>query len=282
MEGKELILSKPSFDEDISAQIKSVGEITSNIAQVKIFANNLKDYYSNINFSEDTLKLAKDEKSNINKFKTKISEYRKDIVKQFNEPIKQFEELAKETENVLKETYELINQQVNHFEDIQKEEILTEMKDFFDEYKMVTGITFILFEEVGLKINLSASKKSMKEAITAFVDKRASDIEIINLQPNSEEILVEYKSNGYDLNKAISTVMNRIEMIKREAEIKAQQKVEREEVINNLNKFIEAPVEEVIEVKEVELLTTTFTIEGTLEQLKDLKEYIKNNGMRII
>lgn len=282
MEGKELILSKPSFDEDISAQIKSVGEITSNISQVKTFANNLKEYYSNIKFSEETLKLAKDEKSNINKFKTKISEYRKDIVKKFNEPIKQFEELAKETENVLKETYELINQQVTHFEDVEKEKTVEEMKEFFEEYKTSKEINFVSFDDVGLKVTLTASKKSMKEAITTFVDKRASDIEIINLQPNSEEILVEYKSNGYDLNKAISTVMNRIEMIKREAEIKAQQKVEREEVINNLSKFIEAPVEEVIEVKEVELLTTTFTVEGTLEQLKDLKEYIKNNGMRII
>ena len=156
------------------------------------------------------------------------------------------------------------------------------MKDFFDEYKYSKGITFILFEEVGFKVNLSSSKKSMKDAITAFIDKIEKDLEIINLQENSEEILVEYKSNKYDLSKAISTVMNRNELIRREAEIKEQQKVEREEVINNLSKFIEAPTEEVIEVKEVELLTSTFTVEGTLEQLKDLKEYIKNNGMKII
>ena len=68
-ENNELTLVKPEFNGEIQAKIKSLGEIESNIKEVQNYAVELNNYYKNIVFTEDTMKIAKDEKSKVNKFK---------------------------------------------------------------------------------------------------------------------------------------------------------------------------------------------------------------------
>ena len=56
MEEKQLELVKPEFNGEIQAKIKSVGEIESNMKEVKGYVEELNDYYKNINFTEETMK----------------------------------------------------------------------------------------------------------------------------------------------------------------------------------------------------------------------------------
>lgn len=46
-------LIKPEFNGEIQAKIKQLGEIESNIANVKTFATQLNSYYQKIVFDED-------------------------------------------------------------------------------------------------------------------------------------------------------------------------------------------------------------------------------------
>lgn len=62
MENQELIV-KPQFNKEIEAHIKSVGEIESNMKEVKSYVENLNNYYKNITFTEETIKEAKEEKA---------------------------------------------------------------------------------------------------------------------------------------------------------------------------------------------------------------------------
>lgn len=142
---------KPTFNEEVEAKIKSLGEIESNIEKVKTFAEGLNKYYSTTVFSEEDLKQAKEEKAQVNKFKTKIADYRKDILKKWKEPINQFESLAKETERILIDTYDKIDEQTRRFDEKKKNEKELALREFFGEYKTSNELDFVRFEDIRTK-----------------------------------------------------------------------------------------------------------------------------------
>lgn len=293
MNDNQELIQKPILNNDIQVKLESLGKITSNIEEVKKFAINLKDYYSNIVFSEESISIAKDEKAKINKLKTEISTYRKNIENQFNEPLQKFKELEKETENILSDTYDVINNQVISYENKLKVEKEKQVKEYFEELKKVSKIDFITFEQTKINVTLTASMKFLKEQVKSFIDKTLGDLNLIHLQQYKEEILVEYKQN-LDASKAITTVLNRKEMLKRELEIKEKQEQQRKELEKNLSNFketentknevkiLEAPKEEIIEVKELEIFSLSFNAKATLENLKLLKKFAKENGIELI
>lgn len=282
MENK--LITKPFFDGDISAKIKTLGEITSNIEDVKNFALSLKDYFLKVNYDEDTLQSAKDEKAKINKFKNEIASYRKEIVSQFNEPIKKFESLAKETESILTDTYGAINNQVVSYENVQKDAKRQEVEDYFNEYKGIMNVDFLNFDNANINVTLSASMKSLKEKAKEYIDKVAKDVETIKTLDDVEEIMVEYKTN-LDLNKSIMSIKNRHQMIQIEKEIQERQRQESAEMEEHLKNFVQEQNEEqkldlpVEEAVQEEVFTATFTVRGTRKQLMALKNYIDENNI---
>lgn len=286
MEDNKLEIVKPQFDGEIIAKIKSVGEIESNMKDVKGYVENLNNYYKNVTFTEETMIQAKDEKSKVNKFKKQVSDYRKDIIAEYNKPIKVFEQTAKETEQLLTETYNTINQQVANYENKQKQEKEQEIKDYFEEYKASNNIDFITYEQARINVTLSASKKSLKEQAKAFIDKIVDDLNLIETQEHKAEILVEYKQT-LNVSNAITTVTNRFKAIEEEKK-KEEQKVvhieinenheitkeSHEQLENIFNKPLEQPKEEIQE----DILTLRFTVKGTKTKLKALKEFLINGG----
>lgn len=214
MNSNQELIEKPIFNTDISVNIKTLGEITSNIEEVRNFATNLKKYYSNLVFSDESISVAKDEKAKINKLKTEISNYKKDIEKKFNEPLQKFKDLEKETEAILTDTYNTINNQVILYENNLKAKKEQEVKQYFEELRKVSKIDFITFEQAKINVTLTVSMKSLKEQVNNFIDKISNDLQLIHLQQYKEEILVEYKQN-LDVSKAISTVLNRKRNVKK-------------------------------------------------------------------
>lgn len=286
MEENKLEIVKPQFNGEITAKIKSVGEIESNMKEVKGYVENLNNYYKNIEFTEETMKQAKDEKSNVNKFKKQVADYRKNIVEEYNKPIKVFEDTAKETEKLLTATYNTINEQVANYENKQKEIKEQEIKDYFEEYKTANSIDFIKYEQARINVTLSASIKSLKEQAKAFIDKIVDDLKLIETQEHKAEILVEYKQT-LNVSNAIKVVINRFKAIEEEKK-KEEQKVVHikmnenheiekesyEQLENIFNKPLKQPKEE----KQEDVLTLKFTVRGTRTKLKELKQFLENGG----
>lgn len=284
MENKMLIV-KPTFDGEIEAKIKSLGEIESNIKDVKDFAIQLNDYYKNLIFDENSMSIAKEEKAKVNKFKEQVSTYRKDIIKQWKEPIIQFETMAKDTEAILTDTYSTINTQCSKFDEEKKQKKEQELRLFFNEYCKSYEIDFIAFENIGLNITLAASEKSLKEQIVAYLDRIKSDLMVIDSQENKVEVFVEYK-DCLDLNRAILAVNDRKkkqqEELKRLEEFVDQKmKLETQATAEALQKFIPNTEEIIVPkvVEETKQFEMTFTVKGTMEQLKKLKEYLKRENL---
>lgn len=290
------LIKKPEFDGEIKVQIKSVGEIESNMKEVKGYVENLNSYYKNISFTEETMKEAKEEKSKVNKFKKQVSDYRKNIVAEYNKPIKVFENTAKETEKILLETYNTINQQVSNYENKQKEIKEKEIRDYFEEYKIANNIDFVKYGQLGINVTLSASMKNLKGQVKAFIDKITDDLKLIETQNHKAEILVEYKQT-LNIGQAITMVTNRFKAIeeekKRQEELKKDQlkeaqriadeniRIQTEETKNAIESLsVTTPnaLQKPIKEKQKEILTLKFTVKGTLTKLRELKEFLENGG----
>ena len=284
MESNSLKIIKPTFNGQIQAKISQLGKIESNMEDVKAFVEQLKGYYQDVKFDENTLKEAKEEKAKINKFKTEVADYRKDIIKQWKEPVDNFEKSAKEVESLLTETYDIINNQVSAYDNQKKQEKENNLRDYFKELQESTRIDFVTFENANLNITLTATEKALKEQLRVFFDKIKTDLEIIDTMDNKIEILAEYKTN-LDLKKSILVVSERkereAEEIKRQQELAKQKEEESKtttaENLSNEDEII-AP-KEIKQEQEEKIYTMTFKVSGTMEQLKELKEYLKERKL---
>lgn len=310
-EKSELI--KPMLKHELNAKILSLGKIEDNISEVKDYAVALSEYYKNIVFTPETMKEATDEKAKINKFKDKVAEYRKNIVAEYNKPIKLFETTAKTAEKILTETYTTINNQVLEYQNSLKEEIKEKVKQYFNEYRIKKNIDekYIDFEELNVVIRLDSITekgsltKKIKDEINSKVDAINNELQTIRTMQNSEEILVEYLKHK-NLSLAIKEVNDRhcvLDNLKKtEEELLKQQEIEAQTIANvndviegqtTIEEFLEAPVTEQVneqvvvgidtgkgESKQVDIYTMKFTVQGTIEQLKAIKEFLEKEGIK--
>lgn len=269
-------LTKPEFRSEIKAELKGITQIEDNINDVKEYALKLSEYYNIKEFDEDTLKDAKNERAEVNKFKDKVSDFRKEITKKFNEPLEKFTNDAKETEKILKETYDTINGQIKAYEDKQKQEKEEEVKNYFNELCEAENIDFVDYEQANINVTLSASMKSLKEQAKKFVDKVVDDINLINSTQFVDEIMIDYKKD-LNVSRAITEVNNHhaeLEKVKQQKEEQVEQKLNDKEMLNRIDNLSAPKVEKTSE----EVFEMTFKVRGTKEQLKAVKEFLVNGG----
>lgn len=269
-------LTKPEFKSEIKAELKGITQIEDNINDVKEYALKLSEYYNIKEFDEETLKDAKNERAEVNKFKDKVADFRKEITNKFNEPLEKFTTTAKETEKILKDTYDTINGQIKSYEDKQKKEKEEEVKNYFNELCEAESIDFVNYEQANINVTLSATMKSLKEQAKKFVDKIVDDVNLINSTQFVDEIMIEYKKD-LNVSRAITEVNNRhaeLEKVKQQKEEQIEQKLNDKEMLNRIDNLsapkVEKPSEEVFEM--------TFKVRGTKEQLKAVKEFLVNGG----
>lgn len=293
MENK-ITLVKPEFNGDIKAEIVGISKIENNIMEVKEFAIQLNEYYSKTIWTPDTLEDAKNEKANVNKFKDKIAKFRKNIIAEYKKPIELFETTAKETEKLLSETYDTINVQVKRYEDETKEQIKKMCIAYFNECMTSKNIDFITFEQMNMTITLGMQTKSgelvkkAKDEIMAFAERIEKDIELINSGDYVNETMVEYKST-LNASQSILDVKQRMQQIElekqKQIELEKQREIEKQTIQNVENAVqevnggvqnVNAPVEETTQKQ----YNVTFKVYGTLDELKQLKQYLVNGGYK--
>lgn len=277
IENKELV--KPEFKSEIKAKLKGITQIEDNINDVKEYALKLSEYYNIKEFDEETLKDAKTERAEVNKFKDKVGAFRKEITNKFNEPLKKFTTTAKETEKILEETYDTINSQIKAYEEKKKAEKEEEVKNYFNELCQAEEIDFVNYEQANINVTLSASMKSLKEQAKKFVDKIVDDINLINSTQFVDEIMIEYKK-CLNVSRAITEVNNRhaeLEKVKKQKEEQTEQKLNDKEMLNRIDS-LSAPKVESADKSSEEVFEMTFKVRGTKEQLKAVKEFLVNGG----
>lgn len=89
--------------------------------------------YTDVVYTEDTMKAAKDDRATLNKFKKVIEDRRKEVKKKCMEPYEQFEKEIKEITALIDEPIKMIDSQIKSYEDSQKEQKKEQIRAAYDE-----------------------------------------------------------------------------------------------------------------------------------------------------
>lgn len=261
----------------IKQQLDKVSELIAD--KTKDIDNTLK-MINSLSFEEqeEQKQDIKKYRTYLNSLKTDLENRRKEIKKKINEPYEEFNSYYESTVLCnLNEGIDKLTTTINSIEETQKQEKENTLREFYDEYAkkyMIDDIT--KFEDIGLNITLTASEKSLKENIVSFCERIANEIELIKNDDFKEEILIEYKNNGFDYSKAKLDIINKykqIEEMKQKLEQQEEQKQVEEQVVEKVNEVI-AP-KEIVENDEI--LESTFTVKTTKDKLLKLIDFMKEN-----
>lgn len=225
--------------------------------------------------TEDTYKDVKKVRADLSKEFKEFEEQRKAIKKAISEPYEQFEKVYSEcVSDLYKNADNQMKTQITAIEDALKAEKLKDVTGHFDEYAQSLNIDFVTFERSGIKVDMTVSKKKLREQAKAFLDKISEDLNMINSQENASEILVEYKQS-LNAVSALTIVTARHKAIQKEEDAQPTT-----ETISVPEIIPEKPLEAPKEIEDDTIYTLQFTVYGTTAQLKKLKDFIIGSGMR--
>lgn len=229
--------------------------------------------------TEETLGEVKKLRAELRKSYGSYEDKRKEVRRAVLAPYDAFERSYKENvADLFKGADEKLKDKIDQTEAVLKNEICEEIKAYYDEYAESVGVDFVPFERAGIKVTRSESRKKIKEACVAFLDRIASDVAAIVGQEFADEVMVEYK-RSLNLGFSLSIVSARKEAIAKERE-KAEKRAEAAaKEAEAESKVIEtAKKEEAAVGAPEEIFELSFTVKGTLPQLKALKEFLVTGG----
>ena len=234
--------------------------------------------------TEDTVKLVKKTRAELNKEFNEIEAIRKQVKTKALEPYEAFEKVYKEyVSDLFKSADSDLKSKVDEVEGTIRLEKQTEIKSYFEELKTSLNIDFVEFKQTNLKILLSNTLTSLKKEVYQILGKVKEDLDIIETQENKAEILVEYKKT-LNVSQSIVVVSERIQRIAEEKKRQAERQKLREgqaEVVEKIEKVIElkAPTQAPTVEQPIEkLMTATFKVTATKEKLIELKRFLRDGG----
>ena len=238
--------------------------------------------------NEETYKQVKQVRAELNKEYALLEAKRKEIKKQILAPYERFEGTYKECAGDLyMQADRELASKITEVEESLKAEKAKDLYEYFNEYRQSIGIPddFVLLKHAGIKVGLSDSKTSLHKQAAAFLDRIADDLKVIDTLESRDEVLAEYTQN-YNLSGAMLTVENRHKAIEAERIRREQAEARRQEMAAQAAAVAEVVKEpEIIapvkaEAEQPKVLKTTFTVYGTIEQLKALKAFLNEGGYK--
>lgn len=243
--------------------------------------------------TEDTVKAIKKVRTELSKDFKELETQRKAVKSKVLAPYEQFEAIYKScvTEVYAPADAEL-KRRIDEVENALKEDKQQEASAFFTEYATAKGIDFVDFNSSSIQVNMSVSPKALRAASTEYLDRIGEELALIDTQEHKEEILVEYKQS-LNVANAITNVTRRHEAVEAERKRQEETRLLREQRNAVAIKAFESAFEETlmpptlqtpaaedadIPPEPVATYSATFTVTGTLEQLKAVKEFLENGG----
>lgn len=243
--------------------------------------------------NDATLAQVRAVRSELNKTFTDLEEQRKAVKKAVMGPYEAFEKVYKEciTDPFKLADADLKNKIFTVEEDI-KCACENKMQEYFSELCAAERVDWLKFEQVGLKIDLATARQKshakLREQIAAFVVGVAQAVNTISKMEDAEEIMAEYRQ-CLDMGRAIGIVQDRHQRIEEErqaaearraaneAQEAAVQKVEAVAPPTVLEPPVAAPAPHQEDEK---VYKCSFTVHATKAQLKRLKDFMMQEGIR--
>lgn len=227
--------------------------------------------------TEETKKAVKAYRAELNKLYGELENERKAVTAEYEKPLKEFKTMYDiYIAQPFKEADQALKQKIDDVEKAQKGTKREAVESYARELIQAYTLTWLDVYQVMPNITLSASEKALKKQVKDTVDRIKSEVDCINAMPDSSELMAEYM-NCLNLADAQMIVTQRKKAIEQAEQAKAAYK-EQEEVKQEVTERIEqlAPP---VEVGEEKTYTMTFTVSGTIEQLKALKAFMIANNI---
>lgn len=234
---------------------------------------------------DSSLKRVKAVRADISRQFAAMEEQRKAVKRQVMEPYTKAEEKYR---SCIAEPYRAADAKlkawVDDYQNGMKKVCEDGLREYFDELCQSQGVDFLRFSQAGVTVDMAMARqkepRKAMEAIESFVAGVRSDLDTILAMEAAAEILPEYRK-GLDLAEAILTVKRRhaaaakaAEEISTARERHEQQKQHRQQLLDAMIEIGGQPLQE-------ELYTMTFTVTGSLPDLKALKAYILSTDLII-
>lgn len=259
--------------------------------------------------TEDTVKTVKQARADLNKNFATFEGRRKEVKAQILAPYEAFDAIYRDciTEPFRTADRELAGK-ITATEAAVKEKKMRDVAEYFVEYRQSIGLgeDDAPIKNAKINVTMSASLKSLKEQARRYLDETREDIAMISTQEDHDEILAEYRKTG-NAAQAIMLVAQRhkeIEDERRRTEARKAAEVERAELTAKVEEAITEAVPDAVTAPTVEkevsveetpvanytaaetaisaatedIYEVTFTVRGTLTQIRAMKEFLDNGG----
>lgn len=243
--------------------------------------------------TDETLSTVKDVRASLNKDFKALEEQRKAVKKAVMGPYEAFEKVYKEcVSDAFKHADSELKGKIDDVENAIKGACEEEMRSYFSELAAAEHVEWLKYEWAGVKVDMaSARQKShakLREQIAAFVVRVSQDVTTISGMEDAEEIMAEYRQ-CLDLVRALGTVQERHQRIEderraaeerkaaQEAQKAAVEKVDAAAPPTSFEPPVAAPV---AQQEEEKVYKCSFTVRATKSQLKKLKEFLNQEGIR--
>lgn len=250
-----------SLELNIVSGTVSIPQEIENLEQLKSELAPKLEYYNNLVVTEDSIKEAKSDKAKLNKLKTAVEDRRKDIKKQVMGLYEPLEKQCKELTSLIDAPINAIDKQIKIFDERSKNMKFEQLRAHFD---IIDKPDFIKIEDV---INPKWANATMKiKNLWAEMDES-----INRIKADYDEIINLYKD---------STLLTAIKQKYEETKDKSQtlayatilEKQDKSENSDNLQKADYNSQEKTV--------SGTFKVTCTEHQLINLRDYMKNTGIK--
>ncbi len=204
--------------------------ISANFEELKVQLNTALEEYRGLTYTDETIKVAREDIANLRKLVKAVEEKRKEVKKVHMLSYEEFEEKAKELVQIINDTITPIEKQIDEYSEKKKAEKKAKIQEYFES--VIGDITFLKFEEVFNSkwiSNMATSIKSIMEEIDSKISQVQADMKALE-DTGSDAVnnaMETYRStkdlarsmqviNQYEKNKA--EVLAREEARKREEE----------------------------------------------------------------
>ena len=275
----------------MDAQITEVRDVII-VEQLPVIAEQLRSIKAEIEeitssalsleCTEDTVKEVKKERASLNKLYAEFEARRREVKEQILAPYNEFERVYKEC---VREPFSYadtkLQEKIRNVEQELKREKRDKLREYYEEYRTSIGLTErdAPFEEANINVTLTATLKSLKEKAKEHLDRVQRDLAMIATLENHAEVLAEYRYTG-NVTDAIANVNARKKAIEEELN-RAEfiDDITNAEAIAKVNEALEAFAPPVVIDGNEDLYEVTFTVRGTIAQLKALREFLVNEGL---
>lgn len=236
-------------------------------------------------FNDESLKRVKAVRADLSKQFEEMETQRKEVKRQVLQPYTQAEEKYKAC---IAEPYKAADRQlkewVDNYQNGMKMACEARLREYFDSLCIAQGVDFLHFSQCGVSVDMAMARqkepKKAMESIESFVLGVRSDLNSILGLDDAAEVLAEYRGS-LSLLDAILTVKNRKKLTAAmQEQVEQAQEVQKQEQQHRMQ-LLEAVPELRDQLPQEDIYSMTFTVTGTLPDLKALKAYILSSNLTL-